>query len=428
MSLWVAIATSKAYDVVMGEPNDSRRYATADVRWVPDPAAHGPRRARVPVTVSAYVPDPLATADLRVTAETATAIADAEREIAATQQHAATVGTRTIAHQVLRSEAIASSQMEGVVVPSNRTIAKSAVSGRHHENARSAREAIEAVVAAYEWAADEAREPYEPAVLLGLHAGIARSDRRLAATAGAFREEQNWIGPDPYTPKRADFVPPPIGELPRLLDDLVDFLGRRDLSPVLQAAAVHAQFETIHPFADGNGRVGRMLIGMALARGGLVRDVVPPVSLVLAREREAYVAALTAWRYDDDGVDRWVTLLANALEETAIATRQLADDIAALRRAWRSLASDPAPGDATSAVIDILPTHPVINAEIAAETTGRSRRTAERVMARLQDRGVLQPVTLGRRNRAWESVGHFALLDRFERSLSGGAVGIGETR
>ncbi len=412
----------------MAQSSDGRRYTTADVPWTPDPAAHGPRRARVPVTVSAYVPDPLATVDLRVTAETATAVADAEREIAATQQHAESVGTRTIAYQVLRSEAIASSQMEGVIVPSNRTIAKVAVSGRHHENAQAAREATDAVIAAYEWAADDAAEGYDRDLLLRLHAGIARSDRRLAATAGTFRTQQNWIGPDPYTPKGADFVPPPAEELPRLLDDLVAFLGRRDLSPVLQAAAIHAQFETIHPFADGNGRVGRMLIGMTLARGGLVKDVVPPVSLVLARERQAYVAALTAWRYDDDGLDVWVTLLANALEETAIATRRLADEIAALRGEWRSLAGDPPPGDATSAVIDALSTHPVINTEIAERVTGRSRRTAERVLGRMERVGVLRQVTLGRRNRAWESVGHFALLDQFERQLGGGVFGIGDTR
>lgn len=412
----------------MGGPSDTPRYTKVDVRWVPDPGAHGPRRARVPVKVDAYVPQPLAALDLRISAATATAIADAEREIAATQQHAEVIGTRTIAHQVLRSEAIASSQMEGVVVPSNRTIAKVAVSGRHHENARAVHEATNAVLAAYEWAAEDASNPYDPDLLLGLHASIARSDRRLASSAGSFREQQNWIGPDPYTPQDADFVPPPASEVPRLLDDLVDFLGRRDLSPVLQAAAAHAQFETIHPFADGNGRVGRMLIGMALARGGLVQDVVPPVSLVLARERDAYVNALTAWRFDDDGIDRWVTLLANALEETAIATRRLADDIAALRLEWRTLASNPAPGDAASLVIDALPTHPVINAEIAEHATGRSRRTAERVLARLERDGVLQQVTLGKRNRAWESVGHFALLDRFERTLSGGAVGIGDNR
>ncbi len=407
---------------------DRQRFTTVDVRWVPDPAAHGPRRARVPVTVSAYVPEPLDTLDLRIGAATATAIADAEREIAATQQYAEIVGTHTIAHQVLRSEAIASSQMEGVVAPSNRTIAKVAVSGRHHENARAAHEATDAVIAAYAWAAEEASGRYDQDLLRGLHAGIARSDRRLAATAGTYRNQQNWIGPDPYTPDGAEFVPPPAEALPRLLDDLIDFLGRRDMSPVLQAAAAHAQFETIHPFADGNGRVGRMLIGMTLTRSGLVHDVVPPVSLVLARERDAYVGALTAWRYDDGGIDGWVSLLANALEETAVATRRLANDIGALRNEWRALASDPHPNDAASAVIDALPTHPVINAEIAERVTGRSRRTAERVLARLQDDGVLRQVTLGKRNRAWESVGHFALLDRFERTLSGGAVGIGDTR
>ncbi|MGX6448272.1 Fic family protein [Patulibacter sp. S7RM1-6] len=397
------------------------------MRWTPDPDAHGPRRARRPVVIEAYVPAPLDRLDLRLTTDAATAVADAEREVAAAQAHADVVGPTALAAQLLRSEAIASSQMEGVAVPSNRTLAKVAVSGRHHENARAALEAVAAVGDAYAWAV-AGDEPFAPDVLLRLHAAIARSDRRLAAHAGRFRERQNWIGPDAHTPRGAEFVPPPPDRLPRLIADLVGYLERADLPPVVQAAAAHAQFETIHPFPDGNGRVGRMLIGMTLARGGLAREVVPPVSLVLSRERERYVEALTRWRFAADGTEAWVVLLARALEEAALATKRLADAIVALQDEWRTMASVRRRDSSADRLLSALVSSPVIDAKAAQVVTGRSRSAAERALRRLEDDGVLRQVTLGRRNRAWESVGLFALLDDFERGLSGGTVGVGETR
>jgi Fic family protein len=401
-------------------------YETVD--WRPDPDAPGPRRARRSVRIQAYVPAPMTALDLRLPPSALAAVSDAEREIAAAQQHAEAIGVRTIGGQLLRSEAIASSQMEGVVVPSNRTIAKAAVSGRHHENAQPALEASTAVTDAQAWAVDP--PPGAPDVddLLRMHAAIARSDRSLAAVAGRFRDRQNWIGRDPHSPVDAEFVPPPVSDVEGLMGDLAAFMRRSDLPPVLQAAAVHAQFETIHPFADGNGRVGRMLIGVSLALGGLVRDVVPPVSLVLARDRRAYVDELTRWRHEDDGHVTWVTFLGRALEEAALATRTLADDVAGLQARWHEQAGGPRPGSAAATLLDALVAHPVVDAPLVERLTGRTRKTAERTLDRLEADGVLQRVTLGRRNRAWESVGHFALLDDFERRLSGGAVGIGTTR
>lgn len=136
-------------------------------RWTPEPDAPGPRRARAPVDVHAYVPAPIEHLDLGVSVATLTALSDAEREIAALQGHAAAVGVETLAAQLLRSEAIASSQMEGVSVPSNRTLAKVTAGGRHHENAEAALEAIAAVTQAHEWALTG--EPFAVGVIERLH-------------------------------------------------------------------------------------------------------------------------------------------------------------------------------------------------------------------------------------------------------------------
>ena len=124
-----------------------------------------------------------------------------------------------------------------------------------------------------------------------LLAGTDQSD-----IAGQVRTIQNWVGGRLNSPIDAEFVPPPPEEVPGLLKDLVAFVNREDLPAVVQAAIAHAQFETIHPFTDGNGRVGRCLIQVILRRRGLAPTFVPPVSVVLATNAKAYVRGLTEFR------------------------------------------------------------------------------------------------------------------------------------
>ncbi|MEV4420100.1 Fic family protein [Patulibacter sp. NPDC049589] len=395
--------------------------------WTPELDGPGPKRARVPARIEAYVPAPIRRLELSVSSAALRSMSDAEQSVTALQHHTASLGVESLSAQLLRSEAIASSQMEGVAVPSNRTLAKVTAGGRHHENANAALEAIAAVTDAHEWAAGT--EPFTVAIVERLHAAVARGDRALAAHAGALRTKQNWIGPDPHTPVGADFMPPPPDDVPALMDDLCAFLNRPDVPPLVQAAAAHAQFETIHPFADGNGRVGRILLGMVLSRSGLATDVVPPISLVLSRDREAYVSGLTAWRFDGPaGADRWVRVICDALEEVATASRGLADEIDALQRDWRA-ASRHRRSDATAEkLIAVLPQLGVVGLGEGVARTGRSQEQVRQALNQMEEDGILRQVTVGKRNRQWESVGLFALLDEFERTLSGGTVGAGETR
>lgn len=409
-----------------------RRYTLLDEQWVPEPTRGGPRRARVPVTVTAYLPAPLSTLELRVSEATLTAISDAERMIADAQAHADRVGVSTIAVQLMRSEAVASSQIEGIPTPSSRALAKvlAKTRGGGGELTGPAAATIAnlfAVRGAYSRAV-EATGPMTVADIQATHAALARADHWLAARAGELRESQNWIGRDPHTPAGADFVPPPQRFVPELLEDLCAYCNRRDISPLLQAAVAHAQFETLHPFPDGNGRVGRTIIGEVLCRGGLARDVVPPVSLVLSGQRGAYVAALTAWRYDDDGPDRWISLLADATYQAAQASIRLADQVAGLQQQWRESRPHRRRDSAATKIIERLPAHPVLTATDAAQIAAVSVQAARAALNQLERDGVLAQITLGRRNRAWESVGLFTLVDELERTVSGGAIDAAATR
>src|SRR3954447_6008619 len=114
--------------------------------------------------------------------------------------------------------------------------------------------------------------------------------------AGRWRQEQVWIGGTSFGPHEADFVPPHHESVPELIDDLTRFAGRTDLPVLAQAAIAHAQFETIHPFADGNGRTGRALIHAMLRGRGLTRNVTVPVSAGLLTTTQAYFDSLTAYR------------------------------------------------------------------------------------------------------------------------------------
>lgn len=333
----------------------------------------------------------------------------------------------TVAQQLLRSEAIASSQIEGIDVPSHRALAKAAAGSQHKANAQLALANIEAVRWVYGWAA-HSDEPFSTEVICMIHAKLTAADRHLSSHAGQIRTRQNWIGRDPYTPVGADFTPPPAHVVPALITDLCDYANRDDVVPIVQAAAVHAQFETIHPFGDGNGRVGRSLIGAILARRQVCRDVIPPVSLVLARDREAYTNALTAWRFENDGHRQWIVALASACEASALASAKLATQVFELKARWRKMAGNPRRDSVASVTIEALPARPILDASGTARLSGRSEVAARQALNHLTDSGVLTQVTVGKRNRMWESVGLFALIDHMEREVSAGIQGPAVTR
>ncbi|HVV50266.1 MAG TPA: Fic family protein, partial [Polyangia bacterium] len=182
-----------------------------------------------------------------------------------------------------------------------------------------------------------------------------------------------------------------------------------------QAGIAHVQFETIHPFFDGNGRVGRALILIILRRRRLTRSYLPPVSLVLAGEADRYVAGLGSWRRGDE--DDWYRVFIDALYRAAAGARHFAADVAALQDRWMQQAGEPRRGSGPRRLIELLPSQPIIDVKTATDLLGGSAERSRQAIARLEQADVLRQTSAGKRNRAWESVGLFALLDRFERTL-----------
>ncbi|HEY6001564.1 MAG TPA: Fic family protein [Anaeromyxobacter sp.] len=389
------------------------RYETRS--WPPNPSAPGGRAERRAFRYRAFVPDPIAELQLALPSALAAALSSAERAVDALNRDPLLLASlEVLARRLLRAESVASSRIEGLVLSQRRLARAEAEAGdARDETARS----VLGNVVAMEYAVSlgSGAKPLRLKDVLEIHRVLM-----LATTtpkiAGELRDRQNWIGGNAYNPGRADFVPPPPERVRDLMDDLVAFMNRTDLPPVVQAAIAHAQFETIHPFADGNGRVGRALIHVVLRRRGLAPRYVPPVSLVLAADAKAYVAGLTAFR--EDRPADWILLFARAIERAAAKASELALRLAELQERWRERAGHPRRHSSAEALIIELPAHPVVTVATAQRFLGRSKQAVNEAIATLAEKGVLHAITLAKRNRAWEARELFDLINDVEGELA----------
>jgi Fic family protein len=390
----------------------ARRGALVERSWEPRLDALGGRSARRGFTYDAYVPAPTAAEGFQLESDIAAAAANAElacREL--NEDPPELENFETLARQLLRAESVASSRIEGLVL-SHRRLAKADFSGTGDVTAQSVLANIRALERAVDLASSV--ESLEPEHLIEVHR-ILFEGTRDEQRGGEIREEQNWIGGAATSPRQAEFIPPPPDLVPKLVDDLCAFCNRLDLPAAIQAAIAHVQFETIHPFFDGNGRVGRALILIILRRRGLAKTYLPPVSLVLAGDADRYVAGLGSWRRGDE--DDWYGVFIDALFRAASGARHFAADVVALQRGWLEQSGNPRKGSGPRQLIELLPSRPIVNVRTAAELLGGSEERARQAIARLARAGVLSQINAGRRNRAWECVGLFDLLDRFEHEL-----------
>jgi Fic family protein len=256
---------------------------------------------------------------------------------------------------------------------------------------------------------------------------------RLENHGGRFRGEQNWIGGSSSNPCSAEYIPPPSERVEDLIADLCSFCNDDSLPAVAQAALAHAQFETIHPFADGNGRVGRALIHLVLRRRGLVTRALPPVSLILATWADEYVAGLTATRYlgpptsvkAQQSLSRWIGLFAAAARRAVADADAFQERIDDLEEAWRQRLGRVRARSATDLLLRALPGAPLLTVRSAAALIGRSTQATNEAIARLTEAEILSQTTLGRRNRAFEAPEVISAFTDLERRLASPA---GDTR
>lgn len=398
------------------------------LRWNPAPTSGLSRRDRAGCDFEAYSPDPLGPRAFLLDARTAAEVADAEVAIARLNREVQALGnSEAIARLLLRAEAVASSKIEGLEVGARRLLKAEAARADKDERADVTATEVLNNIDAMSWAVEtlSARRDLSVDDLLAVHQRLL-AGTRLEAFGGKLRENQNWIGGSDYNPCSATFVPPPAEAVRSLLKDLCAFCNDDSAPAVAQAAIAHAQFETIHPFVDGNGRTGRALIHVVLRRRGLAPTFVPPISLVLATHASDYVEGLTMTRYVGrpdspeavSGMNEWVAFFARACRRAVSEAETYEREVAELQQTWRTRLGRVRRGSAVDLLLEVLPGAPVITVQSAAALIGRSVQATNEAVARLAGVGILSQTTVGRRNRAFETLELIEALTALERQLA----------
>lgn len=248
--------------------------------------------------------------------------------------------------------------------------------------------------------------------LLGIQATLL--DRSAPEKTGRFRSRPVWIGRWGSTPHTATFVPPVAERVAGLIGDLGSFGRRVDVSALVHVAVAHAQFETIHPFPDGNGRTGRALAHAMLREHRITRHVVAPVSLGLLRDVRAYYAALGAYRDGDLGPI--VAVFTRAAFDACSAGRSLADDLREIRSGWEARVQARRHAAVWNA-LRLVMARPAVTVNGLAATLDVSYPAAQRAIDAMVDAAILSPVGTRKRNRVWVADEVPAAIDKRAGSL-----------
>ena len=329
-------------------------------------------------------------------AETAGVVSEAEASVHALNADTANASAPApLARLLLRTESVASSNVEGMQADARTLALAEARDATGTPPGRGVADILANIDAMQLAVEDPASGVMKLGTITDIHRALM-AHAPNAQVAGVVRSTANWIGGNDYNPCGAAFVPPPPEYVNELLVDLVAFCVDDGLPSLVQAAIAHAQFETIHPFVDGNGRTGRALVQVLLRRRGLAPRYVPPISVALASDRAGYIRGLVDFR---DGRDAaWIERFA----------------VAASRSARLAATSAPRRDSAARVLIDVLPAHPVITIAVGVAATGRTRPAVAHAVEQLVQAGVLQPLSSAQRNRAYAADGLLDLLAGLE--------------
>jgi Fic family protein len=303
---------------------------------------------------------------------------------------------------LLRSESAASSRIENLTA-SARAIAEAEIGTSDRGNAAEVVANTRTMIAALDLSED-----ISSASILAMHRALMIETDPV--NAGRWRTEQVWIGGGRLGPHHALFVPPHHDRVVAAIGDLVKFIARDDLPVLAHAALAHAQFETIHPFTDGNGRTGRALVHAMLRHGRLTRNVTVPVSAGLLADTGAYFDALTTYRLGNPLPI--VTQFADAAFRAVANGRELVDELRQIRQRWNNLITARS-DSAVWRLVELLLRRPVVNARVIAAELDLDVGNIHRYVKPLVDARILAESLDVKRNQVWRSTEVLAALDSF---------------
>ncbi len=355
----------------------------------------GTREDRMLTEVTVWMPPRIAELDVAVPSSIGAEMDAALREIAALDEthgeHLASLATL-----LLRAESVASSKIEHVEASLD-DYARALHGIRSNMSAVSMVASTAALSDLVSSVQDG--QPIELDRIYRAHDVLMADDPQERTHAGRPREMQNWIEGSDHSPRNATYVPPPPRTVGGYMDDLLVFANRTDVGVLVQAAIAHAQFESIHPFTDGNGRIGRALINTILRKRGTTRRLVVPLASAIVARRESYFAALDAYRAGD--ATAIIGSFSQASRIAAQESRTTGDRLAQMPDEWRAVAGKPRKGSAAAKLLDSLLAHPVFSADEAENRVGGATSSVYAAIGRLHEAGVIRPLTKRTRNQVW---------------------------
>lgn len=365
------------------------------------------RRARrsIPTTYQPAVVPEIASVPVELPGDVAADLDDATRLLTAFDAGGAGE-VAPFAAILLRSESAASSHIENLT-SSARALAEAAIGTGDRTNAVAILANVRTMQAAMDLAGD-----LDVASILSMHRSLMTGQQRLRP--GRWREEQVWVGGTGVHPGDAEFVPPVAAEVPQLMDDLVAFLDRDDVPPLALGALAHAQFETIHPFADGNGRTGRALLHASLLNTGVIHRVTVPISAGLLVAKARYFAGLGSYRAGD--AEPILRCVADAARAGVTVGEALVDRLRHVRGDWDRRV-EARSDSAVWPIADLLLRQPVVTAKLVMTDLDVSAPTAQAALSRLVEAGILVESTGWKRNRVYRSPEVLDALDGYAASL-----------
>lgn len=351
-------------------------------------------RATITPKIASLPELPVTTATAAAAEEAARAVTRFDAELGAELAPFSTI--------LLRSESAASSQIENLTA-SAKSIGLAELDETNRPNATLIVANVRAMRAAIALS-----EQLDASAIIEMHRQLLGPTR--PEMVGAWRAQQVWIGGSRWGPHDASHVAPHHDRVDAAMNDLIRFMRRDDLPTLIQIATAHAQFETIHPFPDGNGRTGRALIHSMLRAKEVTRTVTVPVSAGLLADTAGYFDALDAYRRGE--LDPIVAALTDASFAAIDNGQRLRSDLIAVRAGWQERVR--ARRDAVIwRIADHLIAQPVVNARVLRTTLGASAPAIQGALGRLADAGVVSNLTGKSRNRVWVADEVIAALDAF---------------
>ena len=380
---------------------------TVEVKWTREDYPVGSRRQALKHRgpYSAALVSPIADQVLSLRPELQTMVEDAAIELA---RFDAEVGRMVapFASMLMRSEAASSSQIENLT-SSPSSVLKAEFGLGETPNATLIVSNQLAMKAAIDASADLSVDS-----LLHMHRTLMfQADPE---NAGRLRDQAVWIGGSNLGPHGADYIAPEASAVPDLMADLISFSRRLDLPAIAQVALAHAQFETIHPFTDGNGRTGRALVQAMLHRLGVTANVTVPVSAGLLQDTARYFEALNSYRLGL--IEPIISVFADAARDAIANGRQLASDLHTAEARWRERLTVRSDSGAAKLVARLME-QPVISSSSAVEILGTTPANAQLAIDKLVELGILRQLGSGARNRLWQAPDVIFALDDFAERI-----------